>query len=159
MAALPALVATTAPGPTPALRRRLLMVGGAVGVAAVVSALLRLRAATPEPEAAVVARRLLRFSDLPDGGVAIDDAASGTRLGTAHGEQGFLRGALRGLARERRRRGLGAEAPLHLLAYADRRLTLADPATGERINLESFGPSNAAVFARWLAAPALENPR
>jgi hypothetical protein len=27
---------------------------------------------------------------------------------------------------------------------------LLDPATGSRLDLESFGPTNAAVFARWL---------
>ena len=29
-------------------------------------------------------------------------------------------------------------------------LEVSDPATGQRLALESFGPSNAAVFARWL---------
>ena len=41
-----------------------------------------------------------------------------------------------------------------LLAAGTRdRVTLSDPATGERLDLESFGPTNAAVFARLLAAP------
>ena len=31
-------------------------------------------------------------------------------------------------------------------------LTLVDPATSERVDLESFGPTNAAVFAQLLAA-------
>jgi putative photosynthetic complex assembly protein len=101
-------------------------------------------------EARPVAQRALIFRDLPDGGVAIVDAASGATLDSAHGEQGFLRGTLRALARERKQRGLGAEAPLQLIARADGRLTLADDSTGARIDLESFGPTNAAVFARWL---------
>jgi putative photosynthetic complex assembly protein len=67
-----------------------------------------------------------------------------------HGEQGFLRGALRSLVRERRRRGGDASAPFTLIGRADGRLTLADATTGQRIDLESFGPTNAAVFARWL---------
>ena len=66
------------------------------------------------------------------------------------GENGFFRGALRGLARERRRAGLGSEQPFQLIGRADGRLTLTDPATGQRIDLESFGPTNAAVFARFM---------
>ena len=37
-----------------------------------------------------------------------------------------------------------------LIGRADGRLTLADPATGARIDLEAFGPTNAGVFARLL---------
>jgi putative photosynthetic complex assembly protein len=101
-------------------------------------------------DAPAVAQRALIFRDLPDGGVAIVDAASGRTLDTAHGEQGFLRGTLRAMARERRLQGAGADAPLQLIARADGRLTLADASTGARIDLESFGSTNAAVFAQWL---------
>ena len=54
---------------------------------------------------------------------------------------------LRALARERQRASLGQEAPFWLIGRTDGRLTLQDPSTGQRIDLESFGPSNAAVFA------------
>ncbi|MBL8330328.1 MAG: photosynthetic complex assembly protein PuhC [Rubrivivax sp.] len=114
------------------------------------------------PDASTVSRRLLHFRDRADGGVAIIDAVSGTTLEVVYGEQGFLRGTLRGMARERRRwqatqDGPGAAAldsqPFELLARADGRLTLNDAQTGRRIDLESFGPTNAAVFARWLTLP------
>jgi putative photosynthetic complex assembly protein len=59
---------------------------------------------------------------------------------------------LRAMARERRKQGLGAEPAFELIARADGRLTLSDPATGERVDLESFGPTNAGVFARLLDA-------
>jgi hypothetical protein len=36
---------------------------------------------------------------------------------------------------------------MQLLGRADGRLTLIDPSTQQRIDLEAFGPSNAAVFA------------
>jgi len=108
-----------------------------------------------EPDARTVARRDLRFADRPDGGIAVIDAASGDTLDVVHGEQGFLRGTLRGLVRERKRRGLTSAEPLRLIARADGRLTLADPSTGERIELESFGPSNVAVYARWLELPSV----
>jgi putative photosynthetic complex assembly protein len=102
------------------------------------------------PDAAPVAQRSLRFEDRPDGSVAVLDATSGRQIESVHGEAGFLRGALRAMARERRKQGLGAEQPFELIARADGRLTLADAATGERIDLESFGPTNAGVFARLL---------
>jgi hypothetical protein len=36
---------------------------------------------------------------------------------------------------------------MQLLGRADGRLTLLDPSTQQRIDLEAFGPSNVAVFA------------
>lgn len=107
-----------------------------------------------EPDARAVAMRELRFEDGPDGSVVVIDASSGVQVERIAGEQGFLRGALRALARERRVRGHGAQQPFQLIARADGRLTLADPVTGQRIDLESFGPANAGVFARLLLATA-----
>jgi putative photosynthetic complex assembly protein len=109
------------------------------------------RVAEPKPAAtSVAAERLLRFEDRPDGSVAVIDAARGIELERVQGEAGFLRGTLRALVRERQRRGLGPEQPFRLVAAQDGRLSLADPATGERIALDSFGPTNAAVFGRLL---------
>jgi len=54
---------------------------------------------------------------------------------------------LRALARERHRENIGADAPFLLIGRTDGRLTLLDPTTQQRIDLESFGPSNAALFA------------
>jgi putative photosynthetic complex assembly protein len=102
------------------------------------------------PDAPPVAQRSLRFEDRPDGSVAVIDARSGQQVDAVHGEAGFLRGALRAMARERRKQGLGAEPAFELVARADGRLTLLDPSTGERVDLESFGPTNAATFARLL---------
>jgi putative photosynthetic complex assembly protein len=108
------------------------------------------RGDAPPAYTATVAQRALHFNDRADGGIAIVDAASGATIDSAHGEQGFLRGTLRSLSRERKRRGIGSGEPLQLIARADGRLTLHDGATGQHIDLESFGPTNAAVFARWL---------
>ena len=108
-----------------------------------------------EPDAATVSARLLRFLDGPQGSVVAVDAKTGQTLQQFQGEQGFLRGALRALARERRMRELGPELPFELNARADGRLTLTDTATGARLDLESFGPTNAAVFAGLLDPSAL----
>jgi putative photosynthetic complex assembly protein len=102
------------------------------------------------PDAPALTTRALRFEDRPDGSVAVIDAASGAQLQRIEGPQGFVRGALRGLARERKREGIGPDAPFELIGRADGRLTLRDPATGKRIDLESFGPTNAAAFAQLL---------
>jgi putative photosynthetic complex assembly protein len=102
------------------------------------------------PDASAAVTRSLRFEDRADGSVAVLDAASGREIERVQGEAGFLRGALRALTRERRMRELGPEAAFELIGRADGRLTLRDPATGVRIDLESFGPTNAATFARLL---------
>lgn len=109
-------------------------------------------------DAAPVAVRPLGFADRPDGAIAVLDPADGATLGVLEGQAGFARGALRALMRERRLRGLGPEAPFELVGRADGRLTLHDPSTGQRLDLESFGPTNAAVFARWLAPAAPTAP-
>lgn len=94
--------------------------------------------------------RALRFEDRPDGSIAVVDGRTGALVASVQGEQGFLRGALRALSRERRARGLGSEQPFQLVARPDGRLTLIDPVTDQRIDLESFGPTNAGKFASLL---------
>ncbi|RZJ85185.1 MAG: photosynthetic complex assembly protein PuhC, partial [Massilia sp.] len=98
--------------------------------------------------------RQLRFEDRDDGSIAVLDAKGGALLYTvAPGTNGFLRSTMRGLVRERKREGQGPELPFELLGRTDGRLTLLDPATGRRIDLESFGTTNSAVFARLLPTP------
>ena len=97
---------------------------------------------------AVAWEQTLRFEDRPSGAVAVLDAASGKEIAQFQGEQGFLRGTLRAMARERQSRGLGSEAPFLLTGYVDGRVSLRDTATGVRLNLESFGPANSAVYSQ-----------
>ena len=101
--------------------------------------------------AAPTVQRSLIFEDLKDGGVRVADGVSGQTLTVLSGEQGFVRGALRALARERFSRGIGSAQPFNLIARVDGRVTLMDPSTGQRVDLESFGPTNTAEFARFLA--------
>lgn len=149
------------PGAAPASRAAVMFSRQAViGLAAVmlgtllsVATLRTTGVSLRTPDAPAAATRALRFEDRPDGSVAIIDGQRGAEIERVHGEAGFLRGALRALTRERQRRGLGPAIPFELTARTDGRLTLSDPATGERLDLESFGPTNAAVFARLLALP------
>jgi len=125
-----------------------------VGLALLAVAFVRITGvgATHTPDAAALVVREFRFEDRPDGSIAVIDALDGVQVETVTGANGFLRGTLRGLARERKRQGVGAEQAFRLTARADGRLTLEDPATGRRVDLESFGPTNAAVFAQMLTA-------
>lgn len=66
------------------------------------------------------------------------------------GTNGFIRATLRGLGRARRLEGIGPDAPFHLTAWKDGRLTLDDPTTGRRVDLEAFGITNETAFARLL---------
>jgi putative photosynthetic complex assembly protein len=98
----------------------------------------------------VVARDLI-FADRGDGAVVITNADDHHLLTVMTGQNGFLRGTLRGMARARRSDDVGPAAPFRLTAWSDGRLTLDDPSTGRHIELEAFGPDNVAVFARILA--------
>lgn len=99
------------------------------------------------PDAAVQWQRDLQFRDVAGGDIAVLDHRTGQQVARFSGEQGFLRSTLRALARERHRESLSGDAPFLLIGRTDGRMTLQDPSTGQRIDLESFGPSNAAVFA------------
>ena len=96
--------------------------------------------------------RSLRFEDRPNGDIAVLDESGSAPIAVFSGEQGFLRGSLRALARERMRRGHGPQAPFLLQGHPDGRVTLSDPSSGERIHLESFGPTNVAVYSQLRSA-------
>jgi putative photosynthetic complex assembly protein len=105
------------------------------------------------PEAASVENRQLRFQDMNDGSIQVTDARTGLVAATVEpGTNGFIRGTLRGLARERKRRGIGIEPPFTLTRWADGRLSLEDPTTGRVIALDAFGPTNGEAFAQLLTA-------
>jgi len=114
--------------------------------------LVRITGNGPDQKAAApTMQRSLVFQDHPDGGVRVEDGVTGETLTVLQGEQGFVRWALRALSRERYSRGIGSDAPFDLIARVDGRVTLFDPTTGQRVDLESFGPTNVAEFARFLA--------
>lgn len=114
---------------------------------------------TALPDVAVAESRDLRFLDRPDGSVLVSEAGPAERqvevipAGTDH----FLRTTLRGLVRVRRSEGIGSEPPFRVSRLVDGHLTLEDPATRRRIDLEAFGHSNAGAFGAILDA-ALRQP-
>ncbi len=114
--------------------------------------LIRITGNGPDQRAAeATVQRSLVFQDQKDGGVRVADGVTGQTLTVLYGEQGFVRGALRALSRERYARGIGSSQAFDLVARVDGRVTLMDPSTGQRVDLESFGPTNAAEFTRFLA--------
>ena len=103
---------------------------------------------SPQEDAPVSWQLSLRFEDRPNGDVAVLQAHNQMEITRFQGEQGFVRGTLRTLSRERMRRGIGSGPAFELIGHTDGRLTLLDPATGARIDLESFGPTNMSAFAQ-----------
>ncbi len=137
-------------------RGALVAVAGLVGITLVGTAAVRLQklstpAPTPRAEPAPADSVYLRFIDEADGSVSVRQATD-NRLVTSirPGTGGFVRGVVRGLAHDRRTRGIGAEAPFRLSESDASRLTLQDMATGRRIDLEAFGSSNRDAFLRLL---------
>jgi putative photosynthetic complex assembly protein len=138
----------------------LMVAGGVLAFSLISVGLVRLTGNGPDQLAAAAAAaaagsqqtRALRFEDRPDGSIAVSDGITGEELEVVRGEQGFLRGSLRALTRERKARGLGPAVPFQLTPRADGGLTLFDPLTSQRVDLDSFGPTNMAVFERLLTA-------
>jgi len=104
-------------------------------------------------DAPVVETREFRFEDRPDGSIVVLNTRAEVIETVAPGSNGFLRGTMRGLVRERKRQGIGPEIPFRMVGHADGRLILEDPGTGRNVDLGSFGPTNAAVFARLMDPP------
>ncbi|WP_372426563.1 photosynthetic complex assembly protein PuhC [Salinarimonas chemoclinalis] len=95
----------------------------------------------------------LIFEDRADGAVVVRDPVDGTVVQVFDpGTNGFVRGALRGLARERKRRAIGAEVPFTLVLWPTGHLSLEDTATHASIDLSAFGPDNFAPFVAILNA-------
>jgi putative photosynthetic complex assembly protein len=134
------------------------LIGAAVivGFSLALATLVRLSGVdVAQPTGRAITVRELHFADRSDGGIVVTDAAAGDRtVDVVKPETGyFLRATMRTLARQRHREDLGADVPFRLTGWNDGRLTLDDPATGRRVDLEAFGESNEKVFARLLMTP------
>jgi putative photosynthetic complex assembly protein len=135
---------------------RAMLIGAAVAIAVTIVVAAIGGSHTPPPASRMLATRTLSFNDAPDGAVVITDTKTGALVERlAPGTNGFIRSSLRAMAHEG---GHAAHAaPVHpfvLTSFADGRLTLDDPTTGERLDLEAFGTLNAAAFAALLGPDA-----
>lgn len=91
------------------------------------------------------------FTDTRDGSITVLKAADRQAvLVVPLGEGGFMRGVMRGLARDRKMRGLGPDLPFRIERRQNGMIILIDLATGREIALGSFGPTNLEAFSRLL---------
>jgi len=107
--------------------------------------------ATYEPEGEARVSMNLVFTDEADGKVAVFDADTGARLIEYEAMEGvFVRGIMRTVARQRRMRDQGADAPVTLALMENDMLWLTDPESGVRFYLGAFGPDNIVHFEQIL---------
>ena len=107
----------------------------------------------PEPQSVPVESVEVSFEDEPDGALSMTDPTSGhelTRL--APRSNNFVRGVLRGMYRTRKLESVDHGAAFRLSRSSNGRLSLDDPSTGRRVELDSFGPTNSAAFEALLVA-------
>jgi putative photosynthetic complex assembly protein len=136
-------------------RGALIGAAGLIGLAlasAIVARTTGIGVTRMEPSA-VVESRDLRFEDRADGAILVYEEPGDREVDVlAPGSENFVRGVLRGFARERRKSDFGAMPPLTLTRFADGRLTVSDKLTGREVDLGAFGPTNAQSFARIFTA-------
>lgn len=102
-----------------------------------------------------LASRDLTFFDMADGSVEVRDASGADVVFIAGpGTNGFIRGVMRGMARDRHARDIDQAPAFRLAEWPDGRLSLQDLATGKEIELSAFGATNRAAFAQLLVARA-----
>jgi putative photosynthetic complex assembly protein len=148
--------------PKGALASALVLVGTALALTALVKVGVLSREAIPaaartEAHVAPAVVRQLTFTDRGDGAVVVRDVSTGETvrvLVDGVPGNGFVRGVMRGMARERHIRGVGMAPPFTLTLWKNGTLSLDDKATGRSIELGSFGPDNRAAFAALLPGGA-----
>jgi len=137
--------------PRPALIGAGLLIAASIALAAY--AQLTGFDATPSPVETRATSLALQFKDRPNGAISVINAETGKTIKVIPPKSnGFIRGALRGLARERKLMDMSRKAPFRLTLWENGRLSLTDTATNERIYLEAFGRTNRKAFAKILEA-------
>lgn len=134
--------------------RSILIAGGSLMLAslAIAAAARYGNVGTTRPDhGAALETRTFTAEDRTQGGIVLRDAKDGHVLATLEpGEGGFIRGVLRGFARDRRASQLGTSDSFILARRADGLLTLEDTSTGRVVDLDGFGTTNRAAFAKLL---------
>jgi putative photosynthetic complex assembly protein len=140
-------------------RGALIAAGGLVALSLVAAAYGRYQTVNQPIETArlmpTAAQELnLFFADEADGTVRVRNADNGQLiLSLLPGEDAFIRAVMRGFVRDRKARNIGSETPFKLSRFDNGRLIVSDPTIGKEINLNAFGPTNEAAFARLFQAP------
>ncbi|MGF1502949.1 MAG: photosynthetic complex assembly protein PuhC [Paracoccaceae bacterium] len=139
-------------------RGLLLAVGLLLATSLVGVAYLRLSGFEPINQGPTVATAELSSTfvietDSAGGGTAFLHPETGAVLGRlAEGKDGFLRGLLRALERQRMQNGVSGNPPVELIRWEGGHLALRDPATTWRIELIGFGRDNYATMVQVLSA-------
>lgn len=132
------------------LNRWLAMLVGAIVIMTVATvAAMRLSGFTPDTtvDSEVVHEVALRFVDMGGGEVHVYEQSTDSHVATLEPAQdSFIRGVMRGMARERRSRNIDMVPPFRLISYADGSMIIEDPSVGTYINLVAFGPTNIGSF-------------
>ena len=109
------------------------------------------------PTGTVVAQRSLIFSDGADGSVVVSDAANNQRVAVLPAKSNaFIRTTMRGIAHAGSHEFAVDNHAVLLTLWNDGRLTLDDPLSGRRLDLEAFGRDNAGAYAGLLTGRGLE---
>jgi putative photosynthetic complex assembly protein len=134
-------------------RGALIAAGALVAFALLAAGLGRLQPEPPRADTAPLAAIAVTFTDEADGGVSVRTDDTGALVTTLPPRaDGFVRSVLRSMVRDRRSRGIDATPPFLLARWPNGALTLEDTATGRRVDLRAFGPTNRDAFARILDA-------
>ena len=99
--------------------------------------------------AEIVASRELHFYDTPDGKILITDK-NGVNISLVGGDGGFMRAVMRSLTKDRIAMGVGPEQPFKLVANQKGLVSIIDPVTGNKVDVSSFGQTNAEIFTNLL---------
>ncbi|MCU0802858.1 MAG: putative photosynthetic complex assembly protein PuhC [Rhodobacteraceae bacterium] len=130
--------------------RRLLLAMGLLALSAL--ALASYASLTNRPlegvpaAAAVIRERALILQGNSAQAVTVLDANGKVLADMAHG--GFVTVVQNAVTTARRRQGVDQALPVRLVEYANGRLVLEDPASGESFELYAFGSDNKAAFER-----------
>ena len=109
------------------------------------------------PTGTPVAQRSLMFVDAPDGSVIVNDAASNERIAVLPAKSNaFIRTTMRGIAHAGSHEFAVPNHAILLTLWNDGRLTLDDPLSGRRLDLEAFGKDNAGAYAALLTGRGLQ---
>jgi putative photosynthetic complex assembly protein len=143
----------TKPFPRLALIAGMVLIGGSIAAAAA-GRYTQTNSAAAVQNVQPVAARDLAFFDMQNGSVEVRlSGGQQVVFVAAPGTNGFIRGVMRGMARNRHAHGFGQEEAFRLAQWPNGRLSLEDLATGKVIELGAFGAENRKAFAQLLAPP------